>query len=109
MGNHRDHAIVIVWIAEYAFLFKTVYQCHIVVRCQCLGGLAGDGVGIGIEDIALAVMGQRSHYWGDVFFQQCLEHLAVGTFHIAYKAEVDSVFQWALMTVDDIHIGSCQT
>ena len=33
----RYKGIVIVWIAEHAFLFKTVYQCHIVARCNtCL-------------------------------------------------------------------------
>ena len=50
-----------------------------------LGCLACDGVGIGIEDIALAVVGQRSHHWGDAFVNQGLEHLAVGTLYIAYE------------------------
>ena len=109
MGNHWNHAVVILRIAEHAFLFKTIYQCHVVVRSQSLGCLACDGVGIGIEDIALAVVGQRSHHWGDAFVNQGLEHLAVGTLYIAYEPEVNAVLQWAFVTVDYIHISTCQT
>ena len=91
MGNHWNHAVVILRIAEHAFLFKTIYQCHVVVRSQSLGCLACDGIGIGIENIALAVVGQRSHHGGDAFVNQGLEHLAVGTLYIAYESEVDAI------------------
>ena len=40
MGNYWNHAVVILWITEHAFLFKIIYQCHIVVRSQSLGCLA---------------------------------------------------------------------
>ena len=30
MGNHWNHAVVILRITEHAFLFKTIYQCHII-------------------------------------------------------------------------------
>ena len=53
MGNHWNHAVVILRITEHAFLFKTIYQCHIVVRRQSLGSLAGYGVGIGVEILPL--------------------------------------------------------
>ena len=108
MGNHWNHAVVILRITEHAFLFKTVYQCHVVVRSQSLGCLACDGVGIGIEDIALSVVGQWSHHGGNAFVNQGLEHLAVGTLHVAYESEVNAVLQWALVTMNYVHIGTCQ-
>ena len=39
MGNHRNYAIVIVWIAEHAFLFKTVYQCALAVSLAMVSAL----------------------------------------------------------------------
>ena len=109
MGNHWNHAVVILRITEHAFLFKTIYQCHIVVRSQSLGCLAGYGVGIGVEDVALAVMGQWSHHWSNTFINKGLEHLAVGTLYIAHESEVDTVLQRTLVTVDYVHISTGQT
>ena len=41
--NRRNHAIVIIWVAEHSFLLETEGEGHIVIGCQCLGGLTGDG------------------------------------------------------------------
>ncbi len=64
MGNHTGITLSSSsGLLSTPFFSKTIYQCHIVVRSQSLGSLAGYGVGIGVEDVALAVMGQRSHHW----------------------------------------------
>ena len=72
------------------------------------GGLACDGVGIGIEDMPLSVVGERSHHGCDALTDKGRQFVAVGTVHIAHKSVVN-VFHRALVRPDDIHVGSGQS
>ena len=48
--DRRNHAVVIIWVAEHSFLLETEGEGHIVIGSQRFGSLTGDGVGIGVED-----------------------------------------------------------
>ena len=56
-----DDALVVVLIAQHASLLKAVGQGDVESGPgQCLGGFAGNGVGIGVEQVPLSVVGQGS-------------------------------------------------
>ena len=61
MVDDGYYAIVIVRIAEYSFLLKGEDEGDIVEGCQCLGSFRGYGVGIGVEDMSLAIVRKWSH------------------------------------------------
>src|SRR5690606_14022812 len=64
----RDDAVVIIYIKQYSLFLKTVEQAHVVPRTWRNRKRSGNGVGIGIQNVTIAVC-QRSHYWNDLAFQ----------------------------------------
>ena len=107
--DNWDNGIVIVRITQDTFFLKTEDERDVIIGSEGLGGLAGNCIRIGIEDIPLTIMGQWCHHGGDAFLDEFAEHLTVGLVNIAYEAEIDTVLNGALVAVDDIHISTCET
>ena len=107
--DNRDDTIVVVGIRQYALLLEAESEGDVIIGSKSLGCFASDGVGIGVEDIALSVVGKRSHHGGDTSLDECGEHTSVGLIHIAHKTIVNAILQRALMRADDIHVGTRQT
>ena len=61
-SNYRYYAVIIVFITENTFLFKTVHQSDIEVRSKSFCCFSGYGISICVQDISLAVVSKRSHY-----------------------------------------------
>ena len=106
MCDDRNHGVVIVRITEHPFLLEAEYQRHIIIRSEGLSCFAGDGIGIGIKDVALSVMCQRSHHRGDPLLDKPTEHLSVCTFHITHETKVDTILDRTLMRANDVHIST---
>ena len=56
--EERDDAAVIIRIGEHAGLLKGIDEGDIIVGGEGLGGLTGHGVGIGVENLSLAIVGE---------------------------------------------------
>ena len=108
MRDGGYHGVVVVGIAQHAALLEREDERHVVMSGQRLGRLRGHGVGIGVENVALAVVGQRCYDGGDACLYQSGQHVTVGTVDVAHKAEVDVAHQRALMAAYDVGVGTGQ-
>ena len=62
-------------------------------RCQCLGCLTGYGIGIGIEQLTLSVMGKRSQNGNNTLFYQAGQEYSVHTLDITHKTVVNILYR----------------
>ena len=89
--EERDDTVVIIRIGEHTGFFKREDEGDIIVGGKALGGLPSHGVGIGIKDVSLAVVGERCDDRGDTCFKELVESFAIGAVNISYEAEVDEL------------------
>ena len=67
-GDKGNHTLLIRRIGQHSGMFKAIYQSDLIVWCQSFGYFAGYRIGIGIEQLSLAIVGQRSQYGSDSSF-----------------------------------------
>lgn len=53
--------------------------------------LGGDGVGVGVEEVALSVVGYGGEDWHDALLDEGVEDIGLDAAYIAYEAEVDDL------------------
>ena len=113
-----DDAFVIIGIGKYAFFLETEGECHFEVRSQGTGHLAGDGIGIGIEEMPLPVVGKGSHYGHESVVYQSGKHLPIHLVHISHEAEIHHLcasivqlhlFGCTLVAEHEVHVRSCKS
>ena len=118
MGDYRYHAVVIIRVAEHAFLLKGVDESDVIAHsCQCFGSLGSHGVGVGIENIAHSIVGKRGYYRHGTLLNEGRKGCAVGTIYITYEAKIHHfidtfdghLLQRTLVRADDIHVGTGQS
>ena len=81
--DERDDRCFVIRVGEYTSMLETVHEGDIEVWGKCLGCFTGNGVGIGVEKVALVVMSERSHDRHYAFADEGGEHLAVGRDDVA--------------------------
>ena len=107
--DNRDDTIVVIWIRQDTLFLKTESESDIIIRSKSLCRFGSDGVGIGIEDITLTVVGEWCHDGGNASLDESGKHTSVGLIDITHKTIIDTVFQGALVGTDDIHISTSKT
>ena len=76
---------------------------------QGAGGLRGDGIGVGVEQMAHSIVGEGCKDGSDALLQQLGQTGRIDAVDITDEAVVDAVAQWALMAADDIDVGTGQS
>ena len=115
--DRRDDATVIIGIAKNTSLLKAERQGDIVMHRQSTCHRGGNRVGIGIENMPIAIVRERSNYRHGTALYEMYEKFGIDAVNIAHKAEIDHLlravvhldsFQRPFMTAYHIAVHSGQ-
>lgn len=84
----RDDGVVVRLIAQHAFFLEAERERDVEERGKRLRGRAGDGVGVGVEQIAFAVVGEWRKHWHGTCLDEVLECFGIDLLDITHETEI---------------------
>ena len=89
LGDTGNHRIIIVGITQHSSFLEAIDERDLEIASQSLCDLGSDGVGIGVQQVALCVMSDRTHHRHHALGNQVGQQIGIHLVDIAYEAVID--------------------